>query len=456
MKRPLSTLSALALLVTGCDGAATRSPSALALAPPAALLSTRAVDRTQLRPRVSIEDGRQLDMTELDTGRWSGTIDLAPGGRYTLRVTWIETIGGRQLELASFTRDFTVGDDGSLIEVDASEYDLTLDRDGDGISNLAERENGSDPFVAAPDGGDGGDGEDDEDDEDDGNGGNGGNGNGNNGNGNGGNGNNGNGNGGDEDEQPDDRAPDPASERDTARVIVPRIAREDAPRIDGLGVARDANGAYLGEWAAATRFDADGNPLAIDRFMVDGGTDETDGTIRRRWAAMHDGEYLYVLVVVDDEGLRFRDSMALFNDDSLELFIDGNNSKSRIPDRDDIQRTMPLVAPGTNRSGVDEGIVSGPFLSRAPVEIDFATGPGLGPPGQGSSDAAQDVYELRIELDSANIVPERPFGFELQVNDDDDGGRREGKWGWAHPARVSEDIDRTFINPSIMGVAVLD
>ena len=50
----------------------------------------------------------------------------------------------------------------------------------------------------------------------------------------------------------------------------------------------------------------------------------------------------------------------------------------------------------------------------------------------------------------------RPFGFELQVNDDDDGGPREGKWGWAHPARVSEDVDRTFVNPSIMGVAVLD
>ena len=400
-------LPALALLLAGCDGAApSTAPSALALAPPAALTSTRAVDRTRLRPRVSLADGRRIDMVERDTGRWSGTIALTPGRRYTLEVLWIETIGERALDLASLTRSFTVGADGGQIDVSAGDYDLTLDRDGDGVPNLAEREAGTDPFTAPP-----------------------------------------------EEEAGTPRAP---PGRDTAQVLIPRIAREDAPRIDGLGVELDADGAYLGEWAAATRFDTDGNPLAIDRFMVDGGTDEADGRVRRRWAAVHDGDYLYVLVVVDDEGLRFRDSDALWNDDSVELYLDGDNSKSAVHDEDDVQRSLPLVAAGTQDTGVDEGIVPGFFLSPVPIEIDFATGPGLGPPGLGARGAAQDVYELRVGLASANIVPERPFGFELQVNDDDDGGTREGKWGWAHPARVSEDTDLTFFDPSFMGVAVLD
>ena len=339
MKRFPTPLAALPLIVAGCDGASPNtSPSALGLTPPAALTTTRAVDRSQLRPRVTLEDGRRVDMTALDGGRWSGTIDLAPGERYTLSVVWVETVGERELELAAFTESFTVGADGTVIEVDASEYDLTLDVDGDGVPNLAEREAGDDPFTAPPGAGP---------------------------------------------TEPEPPAPEPPPERDTAQVIVPRIARDDAPRIDGLGVARDADGAYLGEWAAATRFDADGNPLAIDRFMVDGGTDEADGTVRRRWAAMHDGEYLYVLVVVDDQGLRFRDSSAVWNDDSLELFIDGDNSKNPVHDEDDVQRLLPLVAPGTDRTGVDEGIVPGFFLSQAPVEIDFATGPGLGPPRPG-------------------------------------------------------------------------
>lgn len=422
------SLFGLALLLGSCGGGSSSGPApALGLSPPPALVNARAVDRTRLRPIVTLDDGRRVDMSPLDGGRWNGTIDLVPGRVHAVRVVWIETIGERELQLASSERTVTVGVDGARVDIETGGYAFDFDLDRDGVSNFDERERDTDPFRAPGDDADsprpadpsipldpvgGSDGA------------------------------------GDGRAEPD--AAFPTAAEITARIIVPRIAREDAPAIDGLGVALDANGRYVGEWATATQLDAAGDPLVIGNLMVDGGTDETDDVPRRRWAAAHDGEYLYVLVVIDDGGRRFRDSIDLFNDDSLEVYIDGNGSKSPISDDDDVQRVLPMVAPGSDGTGVDEGIVSGFFLSQAPIDIDFATGPGRGPR------IGQDVYELRVGLASADILPGRPFGFELQVNDDDDGGTREGKWGWAHPARGTEDVDLTFFDPSYMGTAILE
>jgi len=257
----------------------------------------------------------------------------------------------------------------------------------------------------------------------------------------------------DRDDESDANGPDTSAEAD---VLIRRIAREDAPGIDGLDVVRADDNFWVGEWANATQRDANGNRLLIDQLMVDGGTDEATGEAWRYWAAAHDGEYLYVLVVVDDDGQRHRDSPAVWNDDSLELFIDGDNSKASTYGADDFQRLIPLTAPGETRRSIDTGIVNGFFSSQEPLDIEFATGPGVGPRGIRRPRFEQDVYELRIELDSAGIVPGRPFGFELQVNDDDDGGNREAKWGWAHPARTDEDIDGTYLDPSLMGTALLE
>lgn len=257
--------------------------------------------------------------------------------------------------------------------------------------------------------------------------------------------------------EPDDETveADPITSSD-ADVLIRRIAQGDAPVIDGFDVAVGSDRFLIGEWANATQRDANGDQLLIDNLMVDRGTDEASGEAWRYWAAAHDGEYLYVLVVVDDDGRRWRDSPAVWNDDSIELFIDGDNSKSTTYGADDFQRLIPLTAPGETRRSIDTGIVNGFFSSQAQLSIDFATGPGVGPRGIRRPRFEQDVYELRVELASAGIVPGRPFGFELQVNDDDDGGNRDAKWGWAHPTRTDEDIDGTYLDPSLMGTALLE
>jgi len=254
--------------------------------------------------------------------------------------------------------------------------------------------------------------------------------------------------------------PEPVEPEPTVPVdlVIPRIAPSDAPALDGQNVSFAGNG-FGGEWAAATTLDATGSRLFIDRLMVDQGTDEMDGQAFRAWGAMHDGEFLYVVVVVEDDGQRFRDDteILLWQDDSLEVYVDGDNSKSlAYGDGNDSARILPLLAVGTTRTGTREGILSGYLSVDAPIRIDFATGPGSGPRGIRRPRFEQDVYELRIDLRSAGIEVGRPFGFELQVNDDDDGGPREAKWGWAHPSRDGTDTDLTYENPSIMGTALLE
>ena len=477
-----------AALLAGCTGGGsdaalgTAPEPALGVAPPTRLLASRAVDRNALEPIVTLSDGRSVPMSRVDgTDRWSGTVDVPVSSVLTVEIEWRVSLARGPLGLARASRRVEIDEVGTAVQLGASDYDYDtgLDADGDGVSNLDELEQSRNPFgddatvvvVGAPDGDpDGGpdadpdadpdegtdapapggdpdavidvppvptpsvpvpDDEDDEDDEDDDD---------------------------DEDEDLDDDAP--ADDEAVVDVYVPRVSRSDVPDIDGRGVVTGPDGRFGGEWSAAVQVDSSGRPLGVNNLMIDVDADAPDGTPWRRWAAMHDGEYLYVLVTVEDDGARIEDSATIWEDDSLEVFIDGDRSRNPFyGDDDDWHVLMGLLAPGTIRTSNSndvEGWEPGPFSSGEGLELDFATGPGIGPDGLRRPRHEQDVYELRIELKSANIDVGRPFGFELQVNDDDDGGTRDSKWGWAHPSRGAIDVDFTYINPSYMGTLLLD
>ncbi len=248
---------------------------------------------------------------------------------------------------------------------------------------------------------------------------------------------------------------------DLPTVIIPKIAAADAPSIDGLGVgALAANGSLIGEWADAVQVDKNGNSLGINQLMIDNGTNESNNAPHRRWAAMHDGTRMYVLVLVDDVGLRFGDdNKSLWEDDTLELFIDGDNSKNTVwGDDDDFQFLLALLKRNGSANNHNDGNSrwqAGDQSSQVDIDLEFATGPGIGPDGIRFARWEQDVYELSFNMAAAGIVAGQPFGFELQVNDDDNGDGREAKWGWFHPARTTSNTDTTFINPSIMGTVEL-
>ena len=377
-----------------------------------------------LFPTVTLANsGEEVIVTQTPgTIAWIVTLDLAPDTETGIDIVWQENFDNRVLKLTGQSEDLRLRSNGTIEQFNVGGFSVAgtdFDFDGDGIANTQERANGTDPFV-------------------------------------------------------DDTADPVISLRNgdsllsagnstflpgTADVIVPRISQSNAPVIDGLNVTEGTNRQLSGEWAAAVQSDTSGAPLSIANLMVDIDAEVAGPTPLRRWAAMHDGRYLYVLVTVDDNGQRQRDSgVALVDDDSLELFLDADNSKSSTYGDNDFHRIMPLIQAdaGVSLIGVSSGDIAGPNSSTAPLTIDFATGPGIGPDGLRQANNEQDVYELRIDLESAGISSDAPFGFELQINDDDDGLQRDSKWGWKHPARLTVDVDNTRNNPSLMGTLVLE
>jgi len=247
-----------------------------------------------------------------------------------------------------------------------------------------------------------------------------------------------------ESSDPDDSR-DPGINRPMA--IVRAIDPADAPPIDG---------SFEQIWADSGQFlDRDRNNLAIDNLMID-----INGAIAAdennfQWAAMHDGEYLYLFVFGEnvDRQTPFGDSTMVWHDDTVDIFWNADNSRQNIYDGvDDYHLLVPLLKRGpdleaNNSDDVDARFMVGTNSAEFPVSgIDFATC--LCP-------TDRNVWEIRINLAEAQIPVNQPIGFEIQMNDDNNGGLRDAKYGWFHPARQPGDTeamsDRTWSNPSFMG-----
>lgn len=405
MKLPLITvLGSLTLTACSSDDTEVMLDDAppITISPPAEVINAANVNMSLVRPTIQLSNGAFVSMSRVgSTGNnWTGKINVTAGRSYTATIVWLENYLGRNLPLAELERELEVGNDGSVATISPGSYRFDIDSDSDGISNLEERKNDTDPFAA--------------------------------------------------DDQ-DDVVPGAVD------VFVPRIAAENAPKINGRDVTVDEQGALTGQWAQAVQVDSSGAPLLIDNLMIDIEAEGDDGSPYRRWAALHDGTYLYVLVLVDDDDHRHRDSGSqLTQDDSVEVFIDGDNSKLSQYDDNDFHRILPVSLENQPTKPAYSDDVPGPSSSTAPLELTFVTGPGTGPAGLRTPRFKQDIYEIRIELDSAGIDVDAPFGFELQVNDDDDGGGRDAKWGWKHPSGNGSNVDGTMNNPSLMGTLKLD
>lgn len=256
-------------------------------------------------------------------------------------------------------------------------------------------------------------------------------------------------------------APAVAPDND-AIIRIPRTDRSNAPVIDGETIDYIGGTELIGgEWQFAAQFDAALQPLAISQFMF-GNSDQTSTSAYHHWAVIHDGEYLYLIVVIDDDGEHFQDSneqRKLWKDDSVELFFDGNNSQLTDYDGvDDFHITVNLQSsPGVANAsyGTDPKITGSDQSAAVPGDFVFKAGLNKGPQPSDATRARTDIYEFRIKLSELNIQLDVPFGIEVQFNDDDDGDTRDAKWGWRHPVGNDSSNDFTWQNPSFMGTAVL-
>ena len=156
------------------------------------------------------------------------------------------------------------------------------------------------------------------------------------------------------------------------------------------------------------------------------------------WRALWNWEALYVLVVVKDESLT-NDSGGgdnKWNDDSVEIYVDGDNSKASSIGADDHQYTCRwnnevLETPSAIHHGA-------PSL----VGVEYAV------------DTIKDGYLLEVKLPWMSIMgkaptPDQLIGFDVWINDDDDGGTRDSQVSW-----YSTD-GNGWQDPSVWGVAKL-
>ena len=129
------------------------------------------------------------------------------------------------------------------------------------------------------------------------------------------------------------------------------------------------------------------------------------------WKALYDAENLYVLVDVTDDSLQ-NDTASSWQDDSVEIYFDGGNTKlSTALSGDDHQYTFGWTTEeiqGTNIDGYTDGIEH--------AQVDTETG-----------------WRIEVKMPWMSIwgvVPQAGdlIGIDCYYNDDDDGGdSREGK-----------------------------
>lgn len=225
--------------------------------------------------------------------------------------------------------------------------------------------------------------------------------------------------------------------------LIPYVA--DRPDIDGRFI--------FAEWdksseAGTLNYEVTEN--RIDNLLFTNTPDYLDGTGNSRWRMMHDGTNLYLLVAARTDAVNpnsvfeptdaiyevplIVDSELLWQDDSIEIYIDGNNSKDTVFDGiDDFQVTMRWTESGFDLAISEASPQSLGIFYRA--DINFGT----------------PVYEVAINLESAGIEIGKPFGFDVHINDDDNSDERDAKWGWFEKS----GLDRAWHDPSVFGTLIL-
>lgn len=349
-------------------------------------------------------NGSAASMT-LRSGTWSASVsNFTPDSYSTVSMTWVCDVGefgyasGRTLEVAGLTRQVWVEEGESNVASFASEEfeDQGFDVDGDGYSNLSEL-----LWAYKNDG-----------------------------------------------SNPDSNPffdtygfPDLAgiAQRSTRTITIDG-------NIDDWNLSQDFSG-FLGY---------------VDRLMFteEGRHDLNNGEPFSYVFARHNGSYLYLLVVFDDaSGTWWRDSTNHHDDDNFNIYLDGGYDHGSSYDKvDDYNLKIPVYAQGydTNHNlEFSYGINSAQNVGGS---ISYSVGFGGLPSNYNTNySGSLPILEFRIPLSRIDVSVGGVFGLEVEIDDDDNGGDRDSKWGMFHPAGNASDIaggdesnDLAYQNPQYM------
>ncbi|MFW5851377.1 MAG: glycoside hydrolase family 9 protein [Bacteroidota bacterium] len=163
----------------------------------------------------------------------------------------------------------------------------------------------------------------------------------------------------------------------------------------------------------------------LESFLV--GTPSA-ANLSAEWSGMWDNSNVYLFISVTDDELYNDSGTAWYEDDGVEVFIDGDNSKGTTYDNNDFQWGFiwggNLYAGGNN-----------PDNSTTDIVYEIIETP--------------NGYDLEISIPWSTIgvtpVVGNFIGFDLGINDDDDGDGRENKLAWYMSS------DDGWQDPSVLG-----
>ncbi len=174
--------------------------------------------------------------------------------------------------------------------------------------------------------------------------------------------------------------------------------------------------------------------------------DDADGSCE--FACVADAEFLYVAIKVYDDDKVVGEDMgdAMYEDDCMEVYIDGGNEKAGAYDLNDSQIMIardnvdnpdcpddPLLA-GNHWKG--DNFLKGADTGTKASVIDTNYGWAV--------EAAIPLDTFEIQLADGVII-----GFNVQLNDDDDGGSRDHKLSWSEVERAG--VEDSHLNPGVFG-----
>ena len=191
-----------------------------------------------------------------------------------------------------------------------------------------------------------------------------------------------------------------------------------APAIDGL----------------ADRLWDSANSQAIANIIFGTVTDNNDlsGNFRTLW----DSNNLYVLVQVTDEAQQNDSGLETWKDDSVEIYADANNDKASSYGSNDYQYRFTWTGSSLRIEETKHGAITGVAASRAVTANGY-------------------IIEVKLPwstLGQSSVVANALLGLDVHINDDDNGGDRDGKKAWFNTADTSWQNPSTFATARLIGL----
>jgi oligosaccharide reducing-end xylanase len=174
-----------------------------------------------------------------------------------------------------------------------------------------------------------------------------------------------------------------------------------------------------------------GNVMPMNATKLLSGTVTNSADLSGYGKLLWDDTYLYALAVVTDDK-KVNDSQNSYDDDAVEFYIDGNDVKATTYDANDVQYTF-----GWN-DGTTIGTIPTNFTTAGVVYSAVSTSTGY-------------IVEAKIPWSNVQSSPmaDKLVGIDFMINDDDDGGTRDGKLSW------NSATDDAYENASLFGTGKL-